>query len=1108
MQKIKKPISILLSVLMVLSVFAVVPFTASAAELAGYVMVQNLSVGDIIGGDVQRLYNSNYTLTLEANRYGDYFGKKTEATVTSSFDFSQAHGSDPVRIFDMMNGYNRYYPYDENGNRCEAFIVTAVDHSARTFSLAGYLVPDNPVLLNSSVKYRYCDGTAFHTGNTPAASTYKVDTGNRKWTNNSWYVVTENVTFEKRIEIKGTVNLILCDGATLTAKQGISVNKGDYNPSAAGALNIYAQNGGTGALYAGTANGTSTTMNESPQRAAIGGDDNNTNGNITIHGGNIYAISNIGTAGIGGGQNSDGGNVTIYGGNVTAGNQNSYGSGIGGGYHANAGNINILGGTVTAFATGQNYDAAFGSTVTDRTVNLTIPEGATMVAGNNADSAVATTVDEYKANRKIYARVEAGELPNYYTVDWKNDDGSILKTKEFAAGTTPTYDGTTPTKEDDDNAYTFTGWDPAVTEVTGNATYTATFDATPYVASVTSNGTTTKYTDFGTAVSNWTNGSTLTLLANVERNSTINVTGTQTLDLNGYGIKMTGNSNVINVGSANLTLNDSNPSKTHKFDPPSGGVGLATLNEENGALTINGGYITGGCNVEYGGGILVGAGRLTMNGGNIIGNKANRGGGVSVWRGAGTFTLNGGSVSYNEGTNLGGGIMSYGSGEHPNQGLLKINGGSVQYNTCPKSGGIFSQTAMELSGSPNISGNKETSGKDSNLTFYGNTNLPGEYMYCIIKVTGELTPVTPIGVTRLTTGEGGVWETPCAGVFTASDNTSFNDAGKFKSDDVNYKVVKNADGQLELKPALFVGHSISLNGDVTLNFFINPKAKGVNNFNNYKNAKVTFTWDKGQGQEYGTKSVNLLDPEDKNVSVDPTTGCYKVSCNVAAAHMGHKVLAELYLDTTEPVETNAYSVREYAEIIWKNPSQYDTKNKPTKLQNLVQAMLNYGAMSQVVFEDDLADNTVELVNKVVGDNGYKDVTSDDIAAKIKPGASDLKEVATQLGAKYYTTSLLYLSENKLRVYFTPTTYPGQIPNSRGFTGNKAGYYYYKESAPIAAADLDEQQTLSVNGVDIKVSALDYAKVIVENKNNQMNETQINLAKALFLYNQAANAYFV
>ena len=398
-----------------------------------------------------------------------------------------------------------------------------------------------------------------------------------------------------------------------------------------------------------------------------------------------------------------------------------------------------------------------------------------------------------------------------------------------------------PTKD----SYMFDGWYNGDTEfdfdtpITANTNLKAKWSVP--VASVTSNGTTTNYTDFGTAVSKWTNGSTLTLLANVERNSTINVTGTQTLDLNGYGIKMTGNSNVINVGSANLTLNDSNPSQTHKFDPPSGGVGLATLNEENGALTINGGYITGGCNVNYGGGILVGAGRLTMNGGNIIGNKAVNGGGVSVRGGAGTFTLNGGSVSYNEGTNLGGGIMSYGSGEHPNQGLLKINGGSVQYNTCKKSGGIFSQTAMELSGSPNISGNKETSGKDSNLTFYGNTNIPEEYMYCIIKVTGELTPVTPIGVMRLTTGENG-WENPCAGVFTASDNTSFNDAGKFKSDDVNYKVVKNADGQLELRKALFVGHNITLNGDIGVNFFINS---AYANFAGAETATVVFTWDNG-----------------------------------------------------------------------------------------------------------------------------------------------------------------------------------------------------------------------------------------------------------------------
>ncbi|MED9970281.1 MAG: hypothetical protein UFA98_09775, partial [Ruminococcus sp.] len=774
-QKIKKHVSILLTVLMVFSVFAVVPFAASAAELAGYVMVQNLSVGDIIGGDVQRLYNFNYTLTLEANRYGDYFGKKTEATVTSSFDFTEAHGSDPVCIFDMMNGYNRYYPYDENGNRCEAFIVTAVDHSARTFSLAGYLVPDNPVLLNSSVKYRYCDGTAFHTGNTPAASTYKVDTGNRKWTNNSWYVVTENVTFEKRIEITGTVNLVLCDGATLTAKQGISVNNGHYNPSGACALNIYAQNGGTGALYAGTANGTSTTMNESPQRAAIGGDDNNTNGDITIHGGNIYAISNIGTAGIGGGQSSEGGNVTIYGGNVTAGNQNSYGSGIGGGYHANAGNINILGGTVTAFATGQAYDAAFGTTTTDRTVNLTIPEGATMVAGNNADSAVATTVDEYKANRKVYARVEAGELPNYYTVDWKNDNGSVLKTKEFAASAIPVYDGETPTKpEDETNTYTFAGWkngettyapDAALPAVTDDVTYTATFTAVPFVASVTSNGTTTKYANFSDALNAWTDGSTLTLLADVTMNGTITVSGTRTLDLNGYGITKSDQGRLFNV-DGNLTINDSNPTRsTHKYTVDE--TGLAVL-DENGTQSFQGGYITGGhgytTSGEYGWGgfAIVDLGHknqnysLTINGGTIIGNKTDLGGGGVVRVNSnGIFTMNGGAIIYNTtatdpaSENNDGAV----SGE-PNV-KFYIRGGTIAHNTTK--GGVT-----------------------SDLYLANNQK---------VIVDGELDSATSIGI-KMQNG---------TGVFTNSSTTDYNVASKFKSDDSAYGVLKNTDGQLELK---------------------------------------------------------------------------------------------------------------------------------------------------------------------------------------------------------------------------------------------------------------------------------------------------------------------
>ena len=66
---------------------------------------------------------------------------------------------------------------------------------------------------------------------------------------------------------------------------------------------------------------------------------------------------------------------------------------------------------------------------------------------------------------------------NTYPITWKNYNGDVLKVDPAVSyGDTPSYNGETPTKPADAQyTYTFTGWSPAVTPVTGEAEYTAQF---------------------------------------------------------------------------------------------------------------------------------------------------------------------------------------------------------------------------------------------------------------------------------------------------------------------------------------------------------------------------------------------------------------------------------------------------------------------------------------------------------------------------------------------------------------------------------------------------------------------------------------------------------
>ena len=283
----------------------------------------------------------------------------------------------------------------------------------------------------------YIDGS----GTSQTVDAIELAANTTSWTNGSWYIVPEGgLTIGSRITVNGTVNLILRDGATLTASAGITTTNAT--------LNIYAQGAGTGALIATGSNGGSAIGGSAgiggcggayASTGGAGGTVSIFGGTVTATGGNATNDGDGGGAGIGGGgggfrnNGGAGGTVSIFGGTVTA-TGGGAGTGTGGGAGAGIG-----GG-------GKGYSGRDGAVGT-----LTLGKGVKLYNGTDNNGAVLNDSDD--TERSYNGSRPQNMFAELYTGPNKTDLNTAIAEATTFSGTLTGTDYSL-VKEDLDTAIT------------------------------------------------------------------------------------------------------------------------------------------------------------------------------------------------------------------------------------------------------------------------------------------------------------------------------------------------------------------------------------------------------------------------------------------------------------------------------------------------------------------------------------------------------------------------------------------------------------------------------------------------------------------------------
>ena len=213
--------------------------------------------------------------------------------------------------------------------------------------------------------------------NSSVAYDIDVTSSTTEWVDGFKYHVTSSMTIGSRISVTGNVTLIIADGVTLTACQGITITNGTLAIEGLGTLNATGKNGekglnGNGGVVSPGIETASGSDGENGQAGAPG-----ISGNIIVNGVIVNATG-------GNGGNGGSGGINISGqmcGNGGAGGAG--GAGISGNVTFYGGAVNAMGGVGGNGDYGENGNAANGATGKGIGGTVTCNNGATALESDD-----------------------------------------------------------------------------------------------------------------------------------------------------------------------------------------------------------------------------------------------------------------------------------------------------------------------------------------------------------------------------------------------------------------------------------------------------------------------------------------------------------------------------------------------------------------------------------------------------------------------------------------------------------------------------------------------------------------------------------------------------